>query len=401
MRQESTDHLIERYADLLLRVGVNLRPGQDLLLTAEVQHAALVRELTRQAYRRGARWVEVTYVDQHLRRALIDLAPEDTLIHSPAGWLANLEDIGRRRGALIQLVDDGSPEVLAGADPVRAGRAQMLERGRLSKRLNLEERLCNWLVAGCATPSWAKRLLGRPDVEELWRVLARTVRLDAEDPIAAWREHSAQLAERARHLSQRAFDGIRFTGPGTDLFVGLTPGSRWLGGGAQTSWGLEFIPNLPTEEVFTCPDKRRTQGVVTATQPLVLDGSVIDGLCLRFENGQAVEITADCGAELVRQRMNLDADACRLGEVALVDSESRVGQAGHLFWNTLYDENAACHIAFGSGFPDLVPEAEREAALSRSSIHTDFMIGGPEVQVFGLERGGKEVPLIHDNRFQL
>ncbi len=401
MTQESTSHLVERYADLLLRVGVNLQVGQDVLLTAEVEHVELARELTRQAYRKGARWVEVAYADQHLRRALIDLAPEDALGHSPAGWLATLEDLGRRRGALIQLVDDGSPEVLAGADPVRAGRAQMIERGRLSKRLTLEKRLCNWLVAGCATPSWAERVLGRPDVEELWRLLARTVRLDAEDPIAAWREHSARLAERARQLSERAFAGIRFNGPGTDLFVGLTPGSRWLGGGGQTSWGLDFIPNLPTEEVFTCPDKRLTQGVVTATQPLVLDGSLIEGLCLRFEAGRTVEATAGRGAELIQQRMSLDADACRLGEVALVDSESRVGQAGHLFWNTLYDENAACHIAFGSGFPDLVPQAEREAALSRSSIHTDFMIGGPEVQVFGLERGGNEVPVIRDNRFQL
>ncbi|MGI8563698.1 MAG: aminopeptidase [Candidatus Dormibacter sp.] len=401
MTPESTGHLVERYADLLLQVGVNLQPGQDVLLTAEVEHVELARELTRQAYRQGARWVEVAYGDQHLRRALIDLAPEDALGHSPAGWLATLEDLGRRRGALIQLVDDGSPCVLAGADPVRAGRAQMIERGRLSKRLTLEERLCNWLVAGCATRSWAERVLGRPDVEELWRVLARTVRLDAEDPIAAWREHSARLAERARQLSERAFEGIRFTGPGTDLFVGLTPGSRWLGGGGQTSWGLDFIPNLPTEEVFTCPDKRLTQGVVTATQPLVLDGSLIEALCLRFEGGKAVEVTADRGAELVQQRMSLDADASRLGEVALVDSESRVGQVGRLFWSTLYDENAACHIAFGSGFPDLVPEAEWEAALSRSSIHTDFMIGGPEVQVFGLERGGKEVPLIRDNRFQL
>ncbi|MDQ6898172.1 MAG: aminopeptidase [Candidatus Dormibacteraeota bacterium] len=401
MTGESTGDLVQRYADLLLRVGVNLQAGQDLLVTAQLEQADLARELARQAYGLGARWVEVTYLDPQLRRSLVDLAPEESLGHSPAGRLAALEDLGRRRGALISLVDHGSPEIMDGADPGRAGRARMVELGRLSNRVIIDERLCNWLVAGCPTPGWAERVLGEPDVDQLWQLVGSMVRLEAEDPAAAWREHSGQLAERAKVLGQRAFDAIRFQGPGTDLFVGLIPGCRWRGGGAQTSWGLEFQPNLPTEEVFTSPDKRRTRGMVTATQPLVLDGSVIDRLCVRFENGRMVEVTAERGAEVVRQRINTDPDARRLGEVALVDALSRVGQVGRLFWNSLYDENAACHIAFGAGFAELVPESEQEAALSHSAVHTDFMIGGAEVEVFGVERGGNEIPLIQGNRFRL
>jgi aminopeptidase len=277
----------------------------------------------------------------------------------------------------------------------------MSERARLWARIE-KEGLVNWTLIGCPTAGWAQQVFGSPDVERLWQALEKVVRLDTPDPVAAWSAHLDRLERTAAALDERRFDALRFRGPGTDLRVGLLGSGRWATARHSTSWGTRYAANLPTEEVFTSPDRRRTEGFVAATRPLSLGGLVVRDLGLRFRDGGVAEVRASTGAEAVRAQVGKDPGAGMLGEVALVDGSSEVGRTGLVFWNSLFDENATCHVAYGRGFPNLVAdEREREEGLNSSTVHTDFMIGGPEVQVFGVERGGAEVPVIRDDRFEL
>jgi aminopeptidase len=392
---------LERYARLALGVGVNLQPGQDLFVNCLVEHAPLARAMAREAYRAGARWVDVQYGDMHVHRALIELAPEASLDLSP-GWVVRRnQEMGEHGDAVIAILGDPDPDLLADLDGDRVGRARMTEARKVAAR-NLTEQLVNWAVVGYPTAAWASQVFGRPDLEALWRTLERVVRLDTPNPVAAWNDHLDRLERLAGILNGRRFDAVRFRGPGTDLRVGLVGSGRWMAARETTRSGIRFTPNLPTEEVFTTPDRRRTEGTVSATRPLSLGGLVVRDLQLRFHDGKVEEVRASSGAEAVRAQMATDGGASMLGEVSLVDGSSEVGKTGLVFWNTLFDENATCHIAYGRGFAHLVAdEREREEALNDSTVHTDFMIGGPEVEVVGVEPGGAEVPLIREDRFQL
>jgi aminopeptidase len=393
---------LARYARLVLEVANNLQPGQDFSIQCLVEHAPLARVLVEQAYRAGAPWVDVLYEDQHVRRALIELGPEQALGRTPPWVLTHFEEVGRRRSAALRIVGDAEPELMADLDGGRAGRARMSEMIRLWRRISGEERLVNWALIACPTPGWARQVFGRPDVEALWQALERVLRLDTEDPVSAWNAHLDRLEQRAAVLTERQFGALHFVGPGTDLRLGLLPTGRWKGGRESTSWGIRFTPNLPTEEVFTSPDRRVTEGWVASTRPLSLGGLVVRDLKVRFQDGKVAEVQASTGAGAVRAQMGMDPGASMLGEVALVDGSSEVGRTGLVFWNSLLDENATCHMAYGQGFHHLVPdEREREEGLNVSTVHTDFMIGGPEVQVFGVERGGAQVPVIRDDRFEL
>jgi aminopeptidase len=254
---------------------------------------------------------------------------------------------------------------------------------------------------------WARAVFGEPDVERLWQAVATAVRLDEPDPVAAWREHVANLRRRAAALDERRFDALRYLGPGTDLTVGLLPGATWQAA-VDYSRGIEHVANMPTEEVFTTPDARRVDGTVRSTYPLQLQGTIVRGLEVRFEAGRAVEVHASEGEELMRTHVAVDDGASRLGEVALVDADSRVGRTGLTFLDTLFDENAASHIALGmaivtavDGATELSPEERHERGVNHSSIHTDFMIGSRELEVTGVTTDGQEVPILHRGEWVL
>jgi aminopeptidase len=406
----SPEERLEKFADLVVRVGANVQPGQDVVLIHLVEHVAISRAVARAALTAGARRVLPIAGDLHLRKAAIELGPEAELGRTPDYQLDWMRTWAETRPAIVQLTGDPDPDLFKGLDPVLVAKAEPNDARAIYLPLVLD-RLLNWVIVSAPNPGWAEVVLGEPDVERLWDAIATTMRLDEPDPVAAWREHAATLQTRADALNANHFDAIRFRGPGTDLVVGLLERSRWLCATFETQTGITHLPNLPTEEVFTTPDCARTEGVVRSTYPLVVPGvgARVDGLELRFEAGKVVDVKAEGdGADIIRTQLASDERAPFLGEVALVDGSSRVRQTGLVFSNTLFDENASCHIAYGSGLPFAVdgvdgmsPEELIANGVNVSAAHTDFMIGGSGVEVDGLDADGSATPIIRDETWLL
>lgn len=375
--------------------------GQTVVVSAKLGQEALAREIAAACYDRGAHHVQVDYSDPWVGRARLERAPEQALgtvipwDRERPGQMAALQ------AAWIGLSGPAAPGVLDDVDPARIGRdspalvewAQVIDRGEIS-----------WTIVPGPHEAWARLVYGEAvddPLAALWRDLATVCRLDEADPAAAWWRRSAQLRQVCERLDAARLDSLRFRGPGTDLVVGLLGGMRWHGGGMRSAWGRDHLPNLPTEEVFTSPDPERTEGTVSSTKPLLVSGRMVKGLRLRFVGGRAVSIDADEGAPLLRELVRRDVDADRLGEVALVDASGRVGRTGTVFHDTLLDENAASHIALGSGFAHLAVEDATAARANTSAVHTDFMIGGPDVDVTGVTGDGREVPVLIDGKWAL
>jgi aminopeptidase len=402
--------LLDRYARLVMRVGINLEPGREVAVRAMLDHAPLVRALVRAGYEAGAGRVEVEYEDLEVLRSQIALAPEDAVGTAPRWMFGRVDDVREERRAQV-FVLGFPPDMFAGLDPTRVARtfpAPEALRGAIGKLRDSKAR--PWTAIACATPSWAEQVYGEPNVMRLWQALAHVVRLDEPDPVAAWETHIVDLEARAALLNEHRFDAVRFRGPGTNLTVGLLPQSRWYGAASKTNRGRRYVPNLPTEEVYTSPDRRRADGIVRATRPVALtNGTIVRDLELVFRDGAIVRSTAAQGEADVHAQLDTDEGARHLGEIALVDHRSRVGELDTLFYNLLLDENATCHIAYGASilgaFEDLPQglsdDELRDMGVNRAHVHTDLMIGSNEVEVDGLTAAGDSVPLLRRGDWQL
>jgi aminopeptidase len=391
-RDEST---LARFAELVVRFAANVQPGQVVAIGTEPGKLALTRAIADEAYRAGAKFVDVALFDLHVKRARILHAAEDTLAWVPPWYGERMLALGELRAARIGLTGPVAPGLLNDLDPERAGRDHLPFLKEASQVVNA--RTTNWTAVPCPTQAWAELIYPDLDpqaaLERLWEHVIHMCRLDEDDPVAAWRERQDVLVGVSERLTALGLDALHFEGPGTDLRVGLLPTSRWLSARFETVDGIVHMPNLPSEEVFTAPDPGRVDGVVRSTKPLVVGGTIIRGLNVRFEGGRAVTIDADEGGELLARYAARDEGAARLGEVALVDAAGRIGPLDTVFYDTLIDENAASHIALGSAYEFTAGEADH-GRLNRSQIHVDFMIGSPDVTVTGLTAAGERVPVL-------
>ncbi len=399
------EELLDRYAELIVDFGANVRPDQVVAVEAPPEAAPLVHRIARRAYERGARYVDVAYFDPLVKRMRVELAAEESLSWVPP-WLGRrMLDLGELDAARIRLSPIVPPGLLAGLDPVRADRDRLPSVPEVLR--TIDDRSIAWTISPFPTEAWAQVVFPELEpsaaVEALWRDLEHVCRLDEPDPAGAWERRITEIWQAASRLDELGLDALRFVGPGTDLTVGLLPSSRFArdGGRATTRTGIQHMPNLPTEELFTTPDPERTEGIVTSTKPLDVGGSLVTGLRIRFEGGRAVEIEADSNAETLRARCATDEGASRLGEVALVDGESRIGRLGRTFFSTLLDENAASHVALGSAYALPIGDPADLPRINESEIHVDFMIGSDDVAVSGVTRAGDELPLLVSGAWQI
>lgn len=402
MRSQEARNLVTRLAELSVH-GANVQEGQMVLVQAEIGLEEQSRATAEAAYKRGAKFVDVAYFDPYVKRVRIENADPETLDFVPPWFGERVLEHAAENGARISMRGLTAPNVMDGLDKPLLGK-DMLPSLKETFTV-ISERSTNWCFVPAPHPAWAA--LVHPDLpeeeayEQLWRELEHVMRLDEPDPLAAWDERMAVLSDYAARLTERRFDAIELRGPGTGLTIGLLPTATWSTAEFSTAKGLRHFSNLPSEEIFTTPDPRRTSGHVTATKPLVLnDGTIIRGIRVRFEGGVAVEIDADENAEALRGLTEADEGARRLGELALVDGEGRIGPLDTVFYNTLLDENASSHIALGNGFPFLVADEDRKRA-NVSAQHIDFMIGSAELAVDGVTADGERVPVLRNLAWQL
>ena len=394
---------ISALAELAVSFGANLQPGQILAISSEPGKEDLARAIAEAAYRRGALYVDLNVFDMHFKRARAVYADPETLRYVPP-WLGERAlALGEHRCARVALTGPVEPQLLDGVDPILIG-LDMLPA--LPEAMQVVDALTtNWTAVPCPTSGWAELVypeLEAPDaLARLWNEVAYICRLDEDDPVQAWERRLAKLTAMSERLDELHLDALRFEGPGTDLTIGLLRSAEWSAARFKTIDGIVHAPNIPTEEVFTTPDPQRVDGVVTATKPLVTSGATITGLRVEFRDGRAVRFDAEQGAEVLRGLSEHDDGAARLGEVALVDREGRIGPLETVFYDTLIDENAASHIAIGQAYEMVVKDPGELARVNQSGIHVDFMIGGDDVAVTGLLADGGEIPLLHGGSWQL
>lgn len=401
---------LDRYADLALHVGVNVREGQRLVLRSPIEAAPLARRIAAAAYRAGVPYVDVQWSDDAITHARFRYAPDGTFEELPLGRADALARAAERGDAFVTL-DARDPDLLADVDPARVAlvEAAAQRAQRPFTRLLMADAV-PWTILAVPTSAWARKVFPERTEAEglaaLWRAVFTATRVDEDDPVAAWQRHVEVLARRAAGLNASRFAALRFRGPGTDLRVGLADGHAWQGGATRTPSGQVFVPNLPTEEVFTAPHRAAVCGTVRASMPLAYAGRVIEDFGLTFEAGRVVSAHAQKGEDVLMRLLDTDEGARRLGEVALVPSGGPVQQAGVLFYKTLFDENAAIHLALGQGYrftlrggTQLDDGDARAHGLNESLAHVDFMIGHGDMDVLGVDDAGGEHAVMRAGRF--
>jgi aminopeptidase len=396
------DATIDRLAELAVRFGSNVQPGQIVAVGAEVGKERVARAVAAAAYTAGAKFVDVSYFDLRVKRARIEHAAEDTLDFVPSWYGERLLALGDQRAARVGLSGPADPHALEGLDPARVGRDLLPGLRETGKVVN--DATTNWTIIPALTQAWADLvhpdLAGDAAYARLSEQLVHIMRLDEADPVAAWTERFDLLVDVALRLNERHFSALHFEGPGTDLTVGLVPTCKFLSARFETVDGIVHMPNLPSEEIFGAPDPQRTDGVVRATKPLVLGGTIIRGLEVEFAGGKVVRLDAETGADVLRGYVAKDEGSGRLGEVALVDGQGRIGPLDTVFFDTLLDENAASHIALGNAYSFTAGEEDKDR-LNQSAIHVDFMIGSPEVSVTGVADDGTRTPVLVGGAWQI
>jgi aminopeptidase len=398
------------YAQLTVHQGVALTPGQELLIAAEIDQTPLVRLIAKEAYKAGAKNVEVLWSDPEITLTRYKEGSDEAMVYVPA-WLYDGITNAHRQNAARLGIASSDPGLLAGISPDKVA-TQMQAQSAAKKEMSelITSSAFNWCVIGAASPRWATKvfpgLAEEEAVAKLWDAIFLTSRIHEEDPIAAWIKHSEQLEQRVNQLNELKLDALHFRGPGTDLRVGLVENHLWAGGRGRSTNGITCSPNIPTEEVFTIPHRARVDGTVSSTKPLSLRGQLIDGIKVEFKDGQVTEMTASQGQDTLQRLLDTDEGARRLGEVALVPNSSLVSKAGILFYNTLYDENAASHIALGacygenlSAYESLSEDERLAAGANDSMIHVDWMIGSADVDVDGLLPNGSATPLMRSGEW--
>ena len=401
---------LDRLAAVAVEVGLGLGRGQELVMTAPLEAVPLARSITEHAYRAGAALVTTLFTDEEATLLRFRYAPEESFDRA-AEWLHSGVAAAFRSGAARLAITGANPALLARENPDKVSRVNVANSKAMRPALELITRHeINWTIVACATPAWARAVFpGDPEevaVNRLWDAIFATTRIDLADPVAAWREHDAQLRKRAEILNSRRFSALHFRGPGTDLKVGLADDHLWLGGGTTARNGFECIPNMPTEEVFTTPHKDRVEGTVTSTKPLSYQGTLIENIVVRFENGRIVQASAQQGETVLRSMIETDEGARKLGEVALVPHSSPIARSGLLFWNTLFDENAASHVALGQAYStcirggDALDSAQLAAkGANESLIHVDWMIGSGAMDLDGLRFDGGAEPIMRQGEW--
>lgn len=404
------DDSLDRLAEVAIKVGLGLKSGQELVMTAPLDALPLVRRITKHAYKAGASLVTTLFTDDESVLLRYRYALNESF-HTAPVWFFDGLAAAYSSGAARLAITGSNPALLANEDPQKVSRANLAvsKASRPAMELITKHEI-NWTIIPCATEAWAKLVFpGEAEsiaVERLWNGIFAATRIDTEDPIAAWQKHTEVLDQRVAYLNGKRYSALHFRGPGTDLTVGLADGNLWMGGATMSRNGVRCIPNMPTEEVFTTPHKDRVNGFVQATKPLSHQGALIENIQVRFENGRIVSANATQGETVLQNMISTDDGARRLGEVALVPHSSPVSASGILFWNTLFDENAASHIALGQAYSTCMQDAEASSpeqlearGANQSLIHVDWMIGSGEIDLDGIDANGRPEPLMRNGEW--
>lgn len=395
---------LNNYAELLVKVGVNVQKGQTVVLNISIELPELARAIVKKAYEAGAYKVKVNWSDDEVSRIHYDMASEESFLDVPKHTAAERIEQAENGAAFITIKSD-DPDLLAGVSSQKIINANRTLSTALTRFRQLTQSFkVSWSLGAAPSKGWAAKVF--PDLPEdqqiakLWDVIFQMVRADQPDPVGAWEKHIATLKEKSNFLNQKQYKKLRYVAPGTDLTMELPENHIWLGGNKENEKGVWFVPNLPTEEVYSAPLRTGVNGKVSSTKPLSYSGNIIDNFTFTFENGRVVDVTAEKGEETLKGLVNMDEGAHYLGEVALVPHHSPISDSGVLFYKTLFDENASCHLAIGSAYSacieggtEMTPEQLNEHGLNTSTVHTDFMIGSAELDIYGVTADGTEEPV--------